>query len=59
MFCFNGSDEIEYLQVKKDKITTYLRYRKNNNKLVFYAKAGEYSEEIVDLLKNDFYDVRK
>ena len=56
LFCFNESDEIEYLQVKKDKITTYLRYRKNNNKLVFYAKAGEYSEEIVDLLKNDFND---
>ena len=56
LFCFNESDEIEYLQVKKDKITTYLRYRNNNNKLVFYAKAGEYSEEIVDLLKNDFND---
>ena len=56
LFCFNESDEIEYLQVKKDKITTYLRYRKNNNKLVFYAKTGEYSEEIVDLLKNDFND---
>ena len=56
LFCFNESDEIEYLQVKKDKITTYLRYRNNNNKLVFYAKTGEYSEEIVDLLKNDFND---
>jgi hypothetical protein len=56
LFCFNGGGEIEYLQVKKNKISTYLRYRKNNNKLVFYAKAGEYSEEFMDLLKNDFND---
>lgn len=56
LFCLNDNNEIEYLHVKNDRITTYLRYRKNNNKIVFYAKVGEYSEEIVALLKNDFND---
>ncbi len=53
LFCFNNN-EVEYLQVKKNRITTYLRYRKNKDKIVFYSKVGECSKEIVNLLKNDF-----
>ena len=56
LFCFNDENEIEYLYVEGNKITTYLRYKKYIDKLVFYVKTGKISKGIIELLSNDFND---
>jgi len=56
LFSFNDNNEIEFLHIEDEIITTYLRFKKYSGRLIFYAKNGSYSEELIELLNKDFGD---
>ncbi|MEA1986758.1 MAG: hypothetical protein U9N76_04645 [Candidatus Marinimicrobia bacterium] len=54
LISYNDDNEIEFIKVKNNIITIYLRYKKTaGDNIVYYVKSGEYSKGMIELLKKD------